>query len=126
LNAAASSPSEIVTWLAIITAVFLVLFWFFNVFQYQKPAFEEIDSDLVTLNNTIVTACDSYYYKKELNLNTESGTLIYDDTNKLCIISTGIERCKSVMCELKKFELDLNAQKVIVLQENGEVRVYAE
>lgn len=122
----ASSPSEIVTWLAIITAVFLVLLWFFNVFQYQKPAFDTIDSDLVYVSNTILTACDSFYYKKELNLNTEKGAIIYDDSNKLCIISSGIERCKNILCEVNNFEIDLNVEKFVVLKENNEVNVYVE
>jgi len=126
LNAAASTPSEIITWLAIIIAVFLVLMWLFNVFQYQKPAFETIDSDLITLNNAIVTACDSYYFEKELNLQTEVGTLIYDDSNKLCIISNGVERCKTPLCEVKKFEADLSLEKIIVKRENNEVVIYAQ
>jgi hypothetical protein len=126
LNAAASSSSEIVTWLAIITAVLLVLLWFFNVFEYQKPAFETIDSDLAVLSNAILTGCEAFYYKKELNLNTEKGILIYDDSNKLCIISSGLERCKVPLCPINKFELDLNATKVIILKENNEVRIYAE
>jgi hypothetical protein len=126
LNAAASTPSEIVTWLAIIIAVFLVLLWFFNVFQYQKPAFETIDSDLSLLNNNIVSACDSYFYQKELNLQTEEGTLVYDDSNKLCIISSGVERCKTPICPVKKFELDLSLEKIVIKKENNEVVIYAQ
>jgi len=126
LNAAASTPSEIVTWLAIIIAVFLVLLWFFNVFQYQKPAFETIDSDLALINTNIVSACDSYSYLKELNLQTEVGTLVYDDSNKLCIISNGVERCKVPICAVKKFEADLSLEKIIVKKENNEVVIYAQ
>lgn len=111
LIARASSASEIIFTLAIITAALIGFGWFFSNYFYQKPVVQTIDSDLTNLVLMLEDACFAYSYSDQYNPLIEEGVLTIVKENssiKACLSSKGNESCKTIACNnLNQAEINL-------------------
>lgn len=105
----ASTPSEVMIWVAVVSATLLCLGWFFNVFYLQKPVLETTDNDLITIQAMLNDACNAFSYTATYNPKTETGILFIEDKNmQICIAGSGLEKCKPILCKPTPAEIDLS------------------
>ncbi|HIH09868.1 MAG TPA: hypothetical protein HA254_04315 [Candidatus Diapherotrites archaeon] len=120
MDARASMVTEVILWLAVMSVVFIGVWWFFSNFSYQKPEMERLESDIAKIQSMANEACSHYSYNYKYNPLTEAGKLTVNDSN-ICISSGKLAKCRLVVCgPLVKRDLALeNASDLLVSRENG-------
>jgi hypothetical protein len=120
LNSRASLVSDIVLWLAVITAILLASMWLLGHFKNLRPEAERIQNDVTKMQNLINDACASYNFKYKYNPLTENGLFLVRDNN-ICFDSDGMMQCRTVLCNTDS-NLSINlayVTELLVSRKNG-------
>lgn len=112
--------TEVVLWLAIITAVLLASMWLLGNFKNLRPEAEKIQNDITKMQTLINDACAAYNFSYKYNPVTESGFFLMDDSN-VCVDSGKMQQCRSVLCDTNSnARVDLaKATELLVSRKNG-------
>jgi hypothetical protein len=120
LNSKASLVSDVVLWLAVITAILLASMWLLGNFKNLRPEAERVQNDVTKMQTLINDACASYNFKYKYNPLTEKGLFLVRDNN-ICFDSGEIMQCRILLCSTDS-NLSINlayVTELLVNRKNG-------
>jgi hypothetical protein len=97
LNAKASTSTQIILWLGVITVAGIGLYWFVFHFYNAQYLFEVMDNDLLFLSGRINQHCDDNHHYFKYNPSVEDGNLSFSKS-EVCIKTKSIEKCSLLSC----------------------------
>ena len=107
LNDRADSSSYIILWGGTLIAVLIITTWYFQNFYNVSNELDLINDDLKIIRDSLNIACQSVYYRTEINPKNEKGLFEIND-HTICINTTKIEKCVQLFCNTsfsKKIDL---------------------
>ena len=122
-NAKGDSTTSVIMWIGTIISVLIMVMWFTRTIYPTQLELENINYDLKEIQSNLNLACNSIYYKVELNPRTEHGN--FSITNSTACISTlRVNRCKLLLCNTQIGKIfDLENLTKLVIQKNDSYHV---
>lgn len=127
---ARGSVASVISWLAVVTTVIIVVFWYANHFNLDKLTLERIEGDLSGIRKLVDDGCELGYYSSKFNPQTEKGIFDVNRTS-LCIITPGFYRCKSPICDLNMYDQNQSINlgeitNIVIAKEEGVLTITGE
>ena len=118
MNVKASSVSEIIVWVSIVTSAVVGAAWFLTVFSSSGGSVGAVENDLSKLQLLVNEACFAKEYAYTFNPSTEDGNLTLS-TKRACIYNTKIELCRDFLCDkIESTTLNLKDLDKILITKN--------